>query len=84
MDEETPQLNSSAQRRIAAALVTSVLFGVAGRFAVLFWGQWVAIPFAFGFFVIVFVTARLEARARKQTVSELIKEMMRRGQNPSS
>jgi hypothetical protein len=65
------------ERRLAVALVSSILLSIVGRAAILVWGNWLAIPTLFGFIGIATVLTVLEARARKQTVAQVLKYVRR-------
>jgi hypothetical protein len=58
-------------------MVSTIVFSIAGRAAILVWGQWLAIPTLLGFIGVMTLLTVFEARARKQTVAEVLKYVRR-------
>ena len=71
--EESPGL----ERRLRIAIAATGILFVAGNTATFFWGQWMVIPGLIGFVGIVIALTLLEARVRRTTVAEVLKEVRR-------
>jgi fatty acid desaturase len=77
MTPEKQEPTPRAKRRMAITIVAIAVLGVAGRSAVLLWGQWLALPTLLGCLAIVLGEIFFEARDQRKTVRALLKEVIR-------